>query len=301
MGTPLVGRLRDILDNVEGGRTGSTFFVHSGTGSSSNTGKTASRPKATISQALALCTANKGDVVIVMPGHAETVSAAAGIAVDVAGVSIIGRGTGSLRPTVTFDTVVGADLDVDAANVTIENFLFLGGIDALTGPIDINAADCRLLDIETRDVTGQTVDFIVTDANADRLLIDGWVHRGAAAAGAATALSIVGGDGITVRNFWIDGNFSVAAIENVTTAATNLTVGGGGANYIRTRNAADVAITLVATTTGNVGPGIYMRLADDADNITEALVGADAQFFPPLYIVNADGQKGVEWDGTASA
>lgn len=299
MPTPFVGRVRDILNAVEGHQTGSTHFVHSGTGASSNGGESPEDPLATTAQALALCTANKGDRVVLMPGHAETISAAAGLAISVAGVSIIGLGTGSLRPTFTFDTAVGADLDIDAANVTISNVLFLGGVDALTGPIDINAADCRLLDIETRDVTGQTVDFIVTDANCDRLLIDGWVHRGAAAAGAATALSIVGGDGVTVRNFWIDGNFSVAAIENVTTAATNLTV-GGGTNYIRTRNAADVAITLVATSTGNIGPNINIRLQDDAANVTECLVGADAQFFPPLYVVNADGELGLAWNGTAT-
>mgnify|MGYP006139353905 CR=1 FL=1 len=44
---------------------------------------------------------NKGDVIVVMPGHAETVSGAAGINCDVAGVSIVGLGRGAARPTIT--------------------------------------------------------------------------------------------------------------------------------------------------------------------------------------------------------
>lgn len=260
-------------------------------GSDGNPG-TYQKPFASIDYAVGRCTANRGDIIAVMPGHTETVTAAGGLDLDVAGIAIVGLGTGSKRATVNFTTAVGADMDVDAANITVYNMLFTGGVDALTGPIDVNAADFAMINCETRDVTGQATDFIVTDANADRLLIDGWVHRGAAAAGADTAISIVGGDGITIRNFWIDGNFAVACIENVTTAATNLTIHGGsnGASYARTRNSADVILTTVATTTGNVGPGIYARLQDNAANITEAFVGADMQFFPDIGIVNLDGE-----------
>lgn len=257
---------------------------------------------ATIDAAVGYCTANAGDVILVAPGHTETVTAAGGLDLDVAGISIIGMGHGSLRPTVNFTTAVGADMDVDAADIYMENFLFTGGIDALTGPIDVNAADFTLVNCETRDVTGQTVDFIVTDANADRLTIRGWKHTGATAAGAATAISIVGGDEISINDFIIDGNFSTAAIENVTTAAVNINIGATSSrqNLIRNRNSADVAVTLVATTTGWVD-NIFARIADDAANITEAFVGADAQFGLNLAVVNADGEKALAWNGTASA
>jgi len=278
---------------------GNVFWVDSGAGSDGNKG-TFDRPFSTIDYAVGRCAANNGDVIMVKPGHTETVIAAAGLALDVAGITLVGLGSGDARPTINFTTAVGADMDVDAANITMSNFLFTGGIDALTGPIDINAADCSLIDIETRDVTGQATDFIVTDANADRLLIDGWTHRGAAAAGADTAITIVGGDNIVIRNFWIDGNFAVACIENVTTAAVNLTVYGDRPCFARTRNAADVIFTAVATTTGNVGPNIHARLQDDAANITEAFVGADMQFFQPIAIANADGEVALNTNITAS-
>jgi hypothetical protein len=283
--------------------TGNVKYVDSGNpdASDSPSAGTATEPYLTMHYANTQMTANNGDLVIVKPGHIETVTAAAGLVLNTAGVTWHGVGSGSDRPTVNFTTVVGADMDVDAANVTMYNFLFTGGIDALTGPIDVNAADFKLVNCETKDVTGQATDFIVTDANADRLLIDGWTHRGAAAAGADTAITIVGGDGATIRNFWIDGNFAVACIENVTTAATNLTIGGFNANnYARTRNAADVIVTLVATATANVGPNIAARLQDDAANITEAFVGADAQFFQPIEIVNADGESSMQTNITAS-
>ena len=279
---------------------GNIFWVDSGSGSNTNDG-THVRPYATLDFAVGKCTANNGDLILVKAGHTETVTAAGGLDLDVAGITIIGLGNGSDRPTVNFTTAVGADMDVGADNITISNFLFTGGIDALTGPIDVNAADFTMLDCETKDVTGQATDFIVTDANASRLMIDGWTHRGAAAAGGASALQIVGGDGATVRNFFIDGNFDTAAIENVTTAATNLTINGGAnGSYIRNRNSADVCFTAVATTPGNVGPNIYARVADNAANITEAFVGADMQFFQPIAIANADGEVGLNTNITAS-
>lgn len=279
---------------------GDVYWVHSGTGSNGNKG-TFDRPFSSIDYAVGRCTANQGDIIMVKPGHTETVTAAGGLDLDVAGIAIIGLGSGSLRPTINFTTVVGADMDVDAANITMFNFLFTGGIDALTGPIDINAADFTLQNFETRDVTGQATDFIVTDDNCDRLLISGWKHNGAAAAGADTAITLVGGDDWVIEDFEIYGNFAVAGIENVTTAANRIRIGGGARQcYIWTENAADVAVTLAAATTGHVGPNINAMLQDNAANITEAFVGAAAQFFQPINIVNLAGESSMQTNITAS-
>lgn len=276
------------------------FWVDSTTGSNGNKG-TYERPFDTIDYAVGRCTANKGDVIMVKPGHVETVTAAGGLDLDVAGIMIVGLGSGNLRPQIDFTTVVGADMDVDAANITMINFRFTGGIDALTGPIDVNAADFSMIDCITEDVTGQAVDFIVTDDSCDRFVISGWQHRGAAAAGADTAITIVGGDDWVIEGFQIYGNFAVAAIENVTTAANRVRIGGGTVpSYIWTENAADVAITMAATTTGSVGPNIYIMLQDNAANITEAVVGAACQFFQPIAIANLAGEVAMNTNITAS-
>lgn len=278
-GTVDLGRLQDLFNGDEDGKL---------------------RFASTIDTAIGLCTADAGDVIFVAPGHTETVTAAAGVALDVAGVSVIGLGRGSLRPNVNFTTAVTASFKVTGANALVQNILFTGGIDALVNPVHIDAAGCVLRDIETKDVTGQATNFIVATANGTDLLIDGWTHRGASAAGADTALTFGAGDRTIVKRFNIDGNFAVAAIEN-TAAAVDIVIGGGiEPNFARTRNSADVIVTLHASTTGFVGPNINARLQDNAANITEAFVGAAAVFFQPINIVNLAGESSMQTNITAS-
>ena len=85
------------------------------------------RPFATVDYAIGRCTASRGDVIIVKPGHAETLASAAAITSDVAGVAIVGLGTGSLRPTFTWN-VAGATWSVTAANLSFYNLLFVGSL-----------------------------------------------------------------------------------------------------------------------------------------------------------------------------
>jgi len=300
-----------ILPGIGGNMfSGDVYWVDSGNteAADGSGGGSKSQPFKTIDFAVGQCTASNGDVIIVMPGHTETVTAAGGLDLDVVGITVRGLGIGADRPIINFTTAVGADMDVDAASIEMSNFLFTGNIDALTGPIDINAADFSLINCEYRDVTGQATDVIVVAQAADRLLIDGYVHRGAAADGGDSAILFVSGadsaggpDDVIVRNFNIYGNFDTGAIENITGGLVRCNIGGGiGWNYIWTDGAEDLAIALVSTATGFVGPNISIRLQDDAANITEALVGADCQFMLPINIVNADGERSTETNITQS-
>lgn len=268
---------------------GKVFWVSSGSGSNGNAG-TFERPWSTIDYAIGRCTANKGDIIMVMPGHTETVTAAGGITVDIAGVCIWGLGTGSLRPTVNFTTATTASFLITAANCTVFNLLFTGGIDALTNPIHIQAADVALVGCEYRDVTGQATDTILTTAAADRLLIKNHRHDGAAAAGANSAIAIVGGDRIVIEGLRLDGNFAVGGIDIRTTATTDLEV----RDLVgRTRNGADVILVDTVTgSTGIIGPDIYVRLNDNAANFAAALSGATFVYHNPVSIVNLAGEMG---------
>lgn len=284
---------------------GNVFWVDSGSGATAK--GTFERPFASIEAAFnsGQLTASNGDILMVKPGHAETISAAAGIDMDVAGVFVCGLGWGTTRPTITFDTAITADLDIDAANITIANMRFVNGIDNLTAPIDVNAADFSMLYCETidNDSNYHCDDFIQTVAAADRLYIEGWVHRAnGGKTGAQTAISIVGGNDHVIIPHSIDGDFATACIENVTTACDRLDVFGSATRpaYLRTRNAADVIFTAVATTKGQVGPFINARLQDNAANITEAFVGADMEFFQPINIVNLDGESSMQTNIVAS-
>jgi len=272
-------------------------FVCSTYGSNGNDG-TLETPYATIDYAIGKCTASRGDTIVVMPGHTETVTAAAGIALDVAGVNIIGIGEGSIRPTVNFTTAVGASFAVTAANCLVKNILFTGGIDALTGPISIAAADFTLDGCEWRDVTGQATDVILTTAAANRLKIINHRHDGAAAAGGASAIAIVGGDRIRIENCRFDGNFSVGVIDIRTTATTDLEVSNV---WARTRNAADIfLVDTITASTGMIGPNIHLFLTDNAANVTEALTGATFVYFQPINIVNLAGESSMQTNITAT-
>lgn len=123
-------------------------------GSNGNNG-TFNKPYSTIAYALTQCTANRGDIIIVRPGHAETISTAAILALNVAGVAIVGLGAGSLRPTLTFTTAATANIPVTAANMSIQNFLFvanfadIASIFTATGtttPTDFNIEACEFKD-----------------------------------------------------------------------------------------------------------------------------------------------------------
>jgi hypothetical protein len=276
---------------------GKVFWVDSVNGTTGGAG-TYNSPLSTIDAAVGKCSANRGDVIFCKPGHVETVTAAGGLALDVAGISVVGLGRGSLRATVNFTTAVGADMNVDAANVTVQNILFTGGIDALTGPIDVNAADCILADCEWRDVTGQATDVIVADANANRLQILNYRHDGATAAGTNAGIALTGCDRVVIDGLYMDGNFAVGGIDIRTTAVTDLEVRNV---MFRTRNAADIfLIDTITGSTGMIGPNLNLRLNDNAANITEAITGATWVLFDPIYVVNAAGEKAMLINTTAS-
>jgi len=102
------------------------------------------RPFATIDYAVGRCTASRGDVIMVKPGHTETVIAAAGLALDVAGIAIIGLGSGAMQPKVSLTTAATADVDVDAADVTIHNINFEAGFADVATAIDVNGQNCTI-------------------------------------------------------------------------------------------------------------------------------------------------------------
>jgi hypothetical protein len=104
----------------------STVLPNQKGGSNGNDGSF-NAPFSTLAGALSNCVANRGDVVFIKPGHAESVATAAAISLDKAGVAIIGLGIGSNRPTFTH-TLATATIAVAANNVSVQNILFVGGV-----------------------------------------------------------------------------------------------------------------------------------------------------------------------------
>lgn len=105
----------------QGMSTGARFWVYATTGSdSAGYGSSPDKPFATLDYAIGKCTASKGDVIYLMPGHAENITAADSVDADVAGISIIGLGWGALKPTFSTTAAAGS-FKVDAANVWVKN------------------------------------------------------------------------------------------------------------------------------------------------------------------------------------
>ncbi len=140
----------------------STIAARTGiVGSDGSDGMTPERPLATLAKAISLSVANRGDVIILLPGHAETVSAAAGIAISKAGITIVGVGTGTLRPTFTLDTANTATITVTANDIAIQNVLFVANFLNIAVCLDVTTAKgVKLTAVEFFD-TSAILNFVI--------------------------------------------------------------------------------------------------------------------------------------------
>lgn len=142
-------------------------------GSNGNKG-TYQQPFATIDYAVSRCKAGRGDIVMVMPGHQETISSATALGIDVAGVAVIGLGVGSSRPKIIFDTAVTTTIAVSAANVTIKNLVFSANFADINEAFTPTARNIVFEDCEfTQEATNMNflslADTSTTDNQADGL------------------------------------------------------------------------------------------------------------------------------------
>jgi hypothetical protein len=118
---------------------GKVFWVSS-TANSAGAKGTFDRPMSTVAACMALCTAGRGDIIMVKANHAETITAAGTIACSVSGVAIIGLGTGSHRPTFTFTTANTAAITVSAANVSWVNCVFTANFLSIAAAFTLSTA-----------------------------------------------------------------------------------------------------------------------------------------------------------------
>lgn len=201
---------------------GKTFYVSSAansngiSGSNGNSGLSPDAPLATIDYAIGLCTANKGDRIFVLPGHTETISAAAGIACDVAGITIQGFGNGSLRPTITW-SAVGSTWTVSAANVTIRNIRCTSSVDEMVKMFHVTAANCTLDAVDVFETAAcQIIQFILTTNAADNLTIRNCKHvQRTAAAATQIWIQLVGVNDAVIRD-----NLFLLTLKNETGSYT---------------------------------------------------------------------------------
>lgn len=267
--------------------TGSVFFVHS-SGSNGNDGKSPDAPVATIDYAVGLCTANKGDLIIVMPGHAEAVTSTS-LAVDVAGISIIGLGRGSLRPTLTF-SATSSIITVSATNCLLQNLVLVGNVDNIVTGISLTAtADGAILrDIEMKDGAANK-EFLVGIAIAaacDDVTIEGFRFYGLAG-GATGAIEAAGAaNRFKLLRSYIRGQFSSQTVDLAAAASTDIEIGWN--TIINIDTGAGLGVVAHASSTGFAHDNRITNLKDTVAGISGAGLA-----FAENYCSNALNASGI--------
>lgn len=183
--------------------TGKVFFVDSNTGSNSYDGRDKTQPFSTLTYALSKCTANKYDIIYLMPGHDETI--ASEINVNKASVSIIALGHGLDRAEFSMMTNTTACFKVSAADVHVENIIFNSDTDSLEHPIYIvgGADDLSFLNCEWRVTGGCTTEkhhSIIYATSADRVLIDGFRYADDTSFSSGSPIFVEACDEIEIKN-----------------------------------------------------------------------------------------------------
>jgi hypothetical protein len=229
--------------------SGQYIFVSSTTGSNGNTGLDATSPKATIAGAILQANASKGDVIVCLPGHSETFTAAAALTINKAGLYIVGLGTGALRPTLTWSTSTAAQMIVSSAQVTFDNFVFdFTGIDAIVAAISVTAVDVAFVNSTfiTNSASAGVVLGILTAATATRFRFENNDTYGPATNSGTTTTAVIKhevGIDYKIRNNTFKGKMT-QAILNATTI-----LGGNIDNNRFVIGTGTAAITMAAAST----------------------------------------------------
>lgn len=239
----------------------STVIAKGGVGGSDGNPGTYQKPFATIDYAIGRCTAGRGDVIFVMPGHAESITAAGTITMDVNGVALIGLGTGGLRPTLTYTTANTAAISWTADYCSMQNFNLVGNFLSVAAAV-LNSGgagwtieNCTFKDT---DATHGLLSCVTTTVgtNSD----DGWFcgneRISIATTTPGTALKVANTtDRLTVRNntFWhrVVENNAAVILDHGALVVDALLMEGNNVYSINTAQTTDGLLVKTSAITGS--------------------------------------------------
>ncbi len=238
--------------------TGKVFYVDSNV-STAGTGNSVRGAVATLDEAVVLCEDNRGDIIYVVQGHAETFSTADAtdsdsVDLDVIGITVIGLGTGTDRPTFTYADVDN-EIVIAALNVTIRNLVFSPGVANVVHAIEIEAdADGSIIEncefLSGSNDAFEFVDAIEVALAADDLIIR-WNKATETTAGAVSWLDIAVGvvDNLSMYGNEIYGDYSTAIVNGTGRVHT---IHYYGYNTMTNLSSGDYAILFNTTATGTI-------------------------------------------------
>ncbi len=272
---------------------GEVFYVNNSSvlakngvsGSDGNPG-TYQKPFETLDGAIGYCKAGRGDIIFVMPGHAETLSTATALNLDVAGVAIVGLGAGTSRPTFTLDTATTTTIPVSAANISVKNCIFTANFADIVSVFTLAAAKDFCLDGNYIKATATNMNFLnVVDTNATTADADGltlinnvWVEPDTA------TLGLVKMDGTNAR-VNVSKNKLTLGVKNNTASLIAIATGKVitdsliDDNNVYRLNTDTATGGILITTDGSTNTGMVSRnFVQHADTAAEILVTASSGF-----------------------
>ena len=280
-------------------------FVRSGGPNITDDSFIRARLYTTLNAALALCQAGVENYVIVLPGHAENVSAADQMSSLIANTKIVGMGEGTLRGAFTW-TAATATFLLDVANVKLSNLQLVLATSANSGvsvaaPITVTGSSCEISDClitapgDANDLA--TIGITVSTGGAYFNFLRN-VCIGATAAISTAFLSIAAVvDGVLLQGNYISWATSVVTVGSVraTAAATNLRILD---NFIANKLASsEEALTLANSVTGFWDRNFLVV----NDNASVALDNdGDMSYGNDNYLQNNTAERGLQL-GTVSA
>lgn len=266
--------------------------------------------RTSVQLALDLCRSGRGDIVQMLPGHAETIGADAWSNLGTkTGVRVLGPAFGP-PATLTWSSS-SSTLLMDAADFVIDgqNNLTLQmepttGTVTVTAPITISAARCKLLNARCMagtDTDNKVTIGITSTANADDLEIGGIHMFSATAAEATTFMQFVGADRLYFHDNVIMGAtsaVSVGVVRFLTTASTHIRM---LRNTLKNFKAAsETVLTGMAGCNGFVDDLHLMALANGAAQLvigganSAILLPGDLQFGANVFVTNTTAETAAK-------
>lgn len=260
-----------------------------GASDSAGYGRNPGAPFATLDYAFTSgnATTSRGDVIYVLPYHAEDLSATVLVDADVADTKVIGLGEGLARPRFDY-THADALFSIGANGITLDNLTFRSSITVVTIGIDIEAAvtnttirNCEFMIGEAGDGTDDFVIGIDIKAGCTRTTIDNLLYAPHASCnGQQAAVRLTGAsDLVTIKNstFWgPQGAAAKACIEGITTLSTRILID----NCI-CQTDAEPGIELLTGTTGVIR---NCQIFSDLATIDAAIVADGCALFDNKYV-----------------
>jgi hypothetical protein len=227
-------------------------------------------------------------------GHAETIATNTALTFNKSGVSIVGLGNGSARPTITLTgSSAAVTIAVSGANQLFRNFIVSTGRDELVAAWTISGSGCTIDGVDWVEASAsyQAITYITTTATGDQLTVANcMIVQVTAPAGNGMCITLTGADDCRIMNnliWWATtNNAGSGAIGGLTTASLRTTVTG---NRIMTRSGASVvSLKPLAATTG-----IWAYNYAGNANAAASNVGVTGLGFFENYVSNAGTTSGI--------